>query len=127
MVDVPRGLDRITCPVLLLHGTADPLISGQAPRFLALVPHPRMRWLAGLSHLPISDDPALVGRLIRQFVDDAERARSRGGDLTAARSRISCGRAAHAPALPPETGLRYGINSRSSAAGRRQPLTRPVF
>jgi pimeloyl-ACP methyl ester carboxylesterase len=84
MVDMPGGLDRITCPVLLLQGTADPLIPGQPQRFLALVPHARMRWLPGLSHVPISDDPALVGRLIRQFVDDAERARSRGGDLTAA-------------------------------------------
>jgi hypothetical protein len=43
-----------------------------------------MRWLPGLSHVPISDDPALVGRLIRRVVDDAEGARSRGGDLTAA-------------------------------------------
>jgi hypothetical protein len=43
-----------------------------------------MRRLPGLSHVPISDDPALVGRLIRQFLDDAEQARSRGGDLTAA-------------------------------------------
>jgi pimeloyl-ACP methyl ester carboxylesterase len=84
LVDVPSGLDRITCPVLLLQGTADPLVSGQSPRFLAVVPHARMRWLPGLSHVPISDDPALVGRLIRQFLDDAERARSRGAGLTAA-------------------------------------------
>jgi hypothetical protein len=43
-----------------------------------------MRWIPGLSHVPISDDPALAGRLIRQFLDDAERARSHGGHLTAA-------------------------------------------
>jgi hypothetical protein len=36
------------------------------------MPHARMRWLPGLSHVPISDDPALVGRLIRQFLDDTE-------------------------------------------------------
>lgn len=86
LVDVPRGLDRITCPVLLLQGTADPLVSGQSPRFLAAVPHAQLRWLPGLSHVPISDDPGLVGRLIRQFLDDAERARSRGGHLTAVSS-----------------------------------------
>jgi pimeloyl-ACP methyl ester carboxylesterase len=85
LVDVPRGLDRITCPVLLLQGTADPLVSGQSPRFLAVVPHARLRWLPGLSHVPISDDPALVGRLIRQFADDAEQGRRRGAELTAAR------------------------------------------
>jgi pimeloyl-ACP methyl ester carboxylesterase len=84
MVDVPHGLDKITCPVLILQGTADPLVSGQSPRFLAVVPHAQMRWLPGLSHVPISDDPALVRRLIRQFIDDAEHARSHGRHLTAA-------------------------------------------
>ena len=75
LLDLPRGLDRITCPVLLLQGTADPLVSGQSPRFLTVVPHAKLRWLPGLSHVPISDDPALIGRLIRQFLDDAEHAR----------------------------------------------------
>jgi len=84
MVDVPRGLDRITCPVLVLQGTADPLVSAQSPRFLAVVRHAQMRWLPGLSHVPISDDPALVGRLICQFLDDAEHARTRARHLTAA-------------------------------------------
>jgi pimeloyl-ACP methyl ester carboxylesterase len=70
--DVPSGLFRITCPVLLLQGTADPLVTVQSPRFLAFVPHARMRWLPGLSHVPISDDPALVGRLMLEFVDQAE-------------------------------------------------------
>jgi pimeloyl-ACP methyl ester carboxylesterase len=84
MFDVPRGLDKITCPVLLLQGTADPLVSGQSPRFLAVVPHAQMRWLPGLSHVPISDDPALVGRLMRQFIGDSERTRSRGAHLNAA-------------------------------------------
>jgi hypothetical protein len=41
-------------------------------------------WLPGLSHLPISDDPALVGWLIRQFIDDGVAARSHGGHSTAA-------------------------------------------
>jgi pimeloyl-ACP methyl ester carboxylesterase len=68
MVDVPRDLGRIRCPVLILQGTADPLVSGQAPRFLAVVPHASFRWLPGLSHVPISDDPALVARLMLDFV-----------------------------------------------------------
>jgi pimeloyl-ACP methyl ester carboxylesterase len=69
MVDVVRGLDRITCPVLILQGTADPLVSMQSPRFLAFVPHAQLRWLPGLSHVPISDDPALVARLMLDFLD----------------------------------------------------------
>jgi pimeloyl-ACP methyl ester carboxylesterase len=84
LVDMPHRLDRITCPVLLLQGTADPLVAGQSPRFLAAIPHAQLRWLRGLSHVPISDDPALVGRLIREFLDDAQRAPGRGGDVTAA-------------------------------------------
>jgi len=60
MHDVPGRLDRINCPVLIMQGTADPLVPMQSPRFLAFVPHARMRWLPGLSHVPISDDPALV-------------------------------------------------------------------
>jgi pimeloyl-ACP methyl ester carboxylesterase len=68
MFDVPVELRRITCPVLLMQGTADPLVSLQSPRFLAFVPHAQLRWLPGLSHVPISDDPALVGRLMLDFL-----------------------------------------------------------
>lgn len=69
MFDVPMGLDRISCPVLILQGTADPLVPAQSPRFLAFVPHAQLRWLPGLSHVPISDDPALVARHIFDFVN----------------------------------------------------------
>jgi len=78
MFDVPMGLGRITCPVLLLQGTADPLVSMQSPRFLAFVPHAQLRWLPGLSHVPISDDPALVARLMLNFANTAEAGRGRG-------------------------------------------------
>jgi pimeloyl-ACP methyl ester carboxylesterase len=68
MVDVPTRLERITCPVLLLQGTADPLVSMQSPRFLAFVRHAQLRWLPGLSHVPISDDPKLVASLMLRFL-----------------------------------------------------------
>jgi len=68
MFDVPSGLHRITCPVLILQGTSDPLVSMQSPRFLTFIPHAKLRWLPGLSHVPISDDPALVGRLMLDFL-----------------------------------------------------------
>ena len=68
MFDVPTRLERISCPVLLLQGTADPLASMQSPRFLAFVPHAQMHWLPGLSHVPISDDPQLVASLMLRFL-----------------------------------------------------------
>jgi pimeloyl-ACP methyl ester carboxylesterase len=68
MHDVPTGLDRINCPVLIMQGTADPLVPMQSPRFLAFVPHAQLRWLPGLSHVPISDDPALVARHMLDFL-----------------------------------------------------------
>jgi pimeloyl-ACP methyl ester carboxylesterase len=55
--------------VLIMQGTADPLISMQSPRFLAFIPHARFRWLYGLSHVPISDDPELVTRLMLDFLN----------------------------------------------------------
>ena len=69
MVDIPTGLDRITCPVLIMQGTADPLISMQSPRFLTLIPHAQFKWLYGLSHVPISDDPELITRLMLDFLN----------------------------------------------------------
>ena len=52
----------------IMQGTADPLISMQSPRFLAFIPHAQFRWLYGLSHVPISDDPELVTGLILDFL-----------------------------------------------------------
>jgi pimeloyl-ACP methyl ester carboxylesterase len=122
MFDVPGGLDRITCPVLLLQGTADPLVSGQSPRFLTVVPHAQMRWLAGLSHVPISDDPALVGRLIRQFLDDAETPVATVPSRPPPACRSTLTRQAGMHRAAGGTGRRQG-----SATGHRQPLTPPVF
>jgi pimeloyl-ACP methyl ester carboxylesterase len=69
MIDIPTGLDRITCPVPIMQGTADPLISMQSPRFLTFIPHAQFRWLYGLSHVPISDDPELVTRFMLDFLN----------------------------------------------------------
>jgi pimeloyl-ACP methyl ester carboxylesterase len=69
--DVPTRLERITCPVLLLQGTADPLVSMQSPRFLAFIRHAQLQWLPGLSHVPISDDPQLVASLMLRFLKTA--------------------------------------------------------
>jgi pimeloyl-ACP methyl ester carboxylesterase len=77
MFDVPTRLERITWPVFLLQGTADPLVSMQSPRFLAFVRHAQMRWLPGLSHVPISDNPRLVASLMLRFLKTATEKRTR--------------------------------------------------
>jgi pimeloyl-ACP methyl ester carboxylesterase len=68
MFDIPTGLERVVCPVLIMQGTADLLTTMQSPRFLPFVPHAQFRWLYGLGHVPISDDPELVTRLILDFL-----------------------------------------------------------
>jgi pimeloyl-ACP methyl ester carboxylesterase len=72
LFDIPSHLSDISCPVLILQGTNDPLIGQQAPRFLAAVPDAQLRWLPGLSHIPISDDPAAVAQLLLHFFADAD-------------------------------------------------------
>jgi pimeloyl-ACP methyl ester carboxylesterase len=84
MADVPTRLERITCPVLLMQGTADPLVSMQSPRFLAFVRHAQLQWLPGLSHVPISDDPQLVASLMLRFLKTATETRERDRTLPAA-------------------------------------------
>jgi pimeloyl-ACP methyl ester carboxylesterase len=83
MVDVPGRLEWITCPVLLLQGTADPLVSMQSPRFLAFVPHAQLQWLPGLSHVPISDDPRRVASIMLRFLTTATENRERDRPLPA--------------------------------------------
>ena len=40
MLDVPRGLHRIDCPVTLVQGVADWVAAGQTVRYLPLIPEP---------------------------------------------------------------------------------------
>jgi pimeloyl-ACP methyl ester carboxylesterase len=88
--DVPTGLERITCPVLFLQGTADPLVSMQTPRFLAFVRHAQLQWLPGLSHVPLSDDPQLVASLMLRFLKTATDSGNPGQRRPAQRrSRVS--------------------------------------
>jgi len=67
MHDAVRGVSKISCPVLIVQGLTDPLLASQSPRYLALVPQAQLQILPNLSHVPISDDPALIARLITDF------------------------------------------------------------
>lgn len=59
------GLEEIRCPVTVLWGTRDMILTPrQAPRFSARIPHADVRLLRGLGHLPMSDAPDLIARLI---------------------------------------------------------------
>jgi pimeloyl-ACP methyl ester carboxylesterase len=62
-----RGLNAIRCPVLVLWGTRDVvLLPRQGRRFERLIPGGELRYLKGLGHVPMSDDPQLLAGLIRQ-------------------------------------------------------------
>jgi pimeloyl-ACP methyl ester carboxylesterase len=64
----PLGLDGIRVPVLLLWGTRDVLLlPRQGRRFERLIPDCELRYLDGLGHMPMSDDPQLVADQIRRW------------------------------------------------------------
>jgi pimeloyl-ACP methyl ester carboxylesterase len=69
MLDVPRGLDRIDCPVTLVQGVGDWIASGQTVRYLPLIPGARFSPLLMAGHAPQSDRPATIARLVRDAAD----------------------------------------------------------
>jgi pimeloyl-ACP methyl ester carboxylesterase len=66
VTDVPSGLGRIDCPVILAQGTADMIAVGQTPRFLGAVPSARFVPLVGAGHAPQSDTPTTILQLVGQ-------------------------------------------------------------
>jgi pimeloyl-ACP methyl ester carboxylesterase len=70
-----RGLDRIDCPVLVLWGSRDTLlIPRQGRRFERLIPNCELRYVKGLGHTPMSDDPQLLAEVIAGFATTTSRA-----------------------------------------------------
>jgi pimeloyl-ACP methyl ester carboxylesterase len=64
----PRGLTTLDVPVLILWGTLDVvLIPRQGRRFERLIPNCELRYLKGLGHTPMSDDPDLLAGEIRRW------------------------------------------------------------
>jgi pimeloyl-ACP methyl ester carboxylesterase len=66
LLDVPRGVGHIDCPVLLVQGTADWIAMGQTVRYLPVVPRSRFRPLVAAGHAPQSDRPETIVRLVEQ-------------------------------------------------------------
>ena len=70
LADVPTGLDRIDCPVVLAQGTSDLVAVGQTPRYLAAIPTARFVPLLGAGHAPQSDTPDTILRLVHETIAD---------------------------------------------------------
>ncbi len=70
----PAGFEGISCPVLIAWGTKDKILPGRryAERMRNLVPDARWLDLAGLGHVPMGDDPALIARTITEFARQAQ-------------------------------------------------------
>ena len=66
LVDVPLGLEKIQCPVILAQGTIDLMSTAQTLRYLAMVPGSRFQPLLGGGHDPHSDVPGAILGLVRE-------------------------------------------------------------
>ncbi len=66
LLDVPRGLGHIDCPILFVQGTADWIAMGQTVRYVPLVPRSRFRPLLAAGHAPQSDRPDTIVRLVER-------------------------------------------------------------
>jgi pimeloyl-ACP methyl ester carboxylesterase len=78
LLDVPRGLGHIDCPVLLVQGTADWVAMGQTVRYLSLIPRSRFRPLLAAGHAPQSDRPDTIVRLVDRTAKQAAAADAAG-------------------------------------------------
>ena len=74
MLDVPTGLDRIDCPVIVAQGAMDVVGSGQTPRFTPLIPGARFTLLPASGHAPQSDAPQTIIDLVHGVADRAAQA-----------------------------------------------------
>jgi pimeloyl-ACP methyl ester carboxylesterase len=62
------GLERVSCPVLILHPSGDRVFSREhAERFLAELPDAKLRELTDCGHTAMFDDPELVASEILRF------------------------------------------------------------
>ena len=71
LLDVPRGVGHIECPVLLIQGAADWIAMGQTVRYMPLVPRSRFRPLLAAGHAPQSDRPDTIVRLVERTAQQA--------------------------------------------------------
>jgi pimeloyl-ACP methyl ester carboxylesterase len=109
LLDVPRGLGRIDCPVLLVQGTADWIAQGQTVRYLPLVPLSRFRPLLAAGHAPQSDRPETIVRLVERTA-----ARAAESDAAGTLPTEAWTEAVAATAPPRRSGTRTGTGRATS-------------
>jgi pimeloyl-ACP methyl ester carboxylesterase len=69
---MPPDLPTIACPFTVAWGTLDMILPPrQGPRWARIVPGARLIPLRGLGHVPMSDDPALVAKVILETTTSA--------------------------------------------------------
>jgi len=69
MIDIPTGLDRIDCPVVVAQGVLDVIGSGQTPRFAPLIPGAMFSLLPASGHAPQSDAPQTIIDLVHRVAN----------------------------------------------------------
>jgi pimeloyl-ACP methyl ester carboxylesterase len=108
LLDVPRGVGHIDCPVLLVQGTADWIAMGQTVRYLPVVPRSRFRPLLAAGHAPQSDRPETIVRLVEQTARRAAETDAAGIAPSAA------GASAELTVTPRRSGRRNGSARQTS-------------
>ena len=71
MIDVPTGLDRIDCPVIVAQGAMDFIAGGQTPRFTPLIPDATFSLLPASGHAPHSDAPQTIIDLVHRAAQES--------------------------------------------------------
>ena len=78
ITDVPTGLDRITCPVIVAQGSLDIVGSGQTPRYTPFIRGAEFVLLPFGGHAPHSDNPDTIISLVHRAAAKATRLRESG-------------------------------------------------
>jgi pimeloyl-ACP methyl ester carboxylesterase len=69
-LDHSAVLDTLTKPVLVTHGTEDPIVlPSMAENIRAHVSHAELSWYEGVGHSPFAEAPARFNAELRAFVD----------------------------------------------------------
>jgi pimeloyl-ACP methyl ester carboxylesterase len=68
--DLQRGLPRLAAPVLLIWGSADPIMEEEGRQTLReALPTAKVKVFAGLGHNPFWEDPRGVAEVVNRFLD----------------------------------------------------------
>ena len=85
--EVRELTDRITCPVLVMHGTDDAIRPYDVGVALAELTGGALATLEGSGHIPLARDPVKVNLLLREFAEQAGGQRQRSSTWARGRSR----------------------------------------